>query len=279
MRLNRLIRGLEAGEPVFANFALATRENAVALSESPYDGTIIEMEHHAFDVDAAQDFMQYLINPRKIAEGPGPNVTPVVRVAGNGREMNDWQAKQMLDAGVFGIVWPHIDTAEQAQHAVEACRYPQFSSTMPEYGFRGCAPFAAARYMSTTPLDYYQRAGGVWPLDPEGEIIVIVLIEGPEGVENIEEIVKVPGIGIVFIGPGDLSQAYGVYGQYDGPIMTGATERVLKACKEAGVACGITVTSDELAAKRVQEGFRFVVMQPRTVYPDVAAHKALAKAE
>ena len=276
VRLNRLIQALEAEEPAFATFVLPTKENAVSISDSGYTGAIIEMEHNAFDVRAAQDFMQYLINPRTIMQnGPAPDVTPIVRIPANGIEANEWMAKQVLDAGAYGVVWPHIDTVEQARRAVAACRYPRFSQTEPELGTRGCAPFPAARYMATTPYEYYTRVGGVWPLDRDGEIIVVLMIESPAGVNNIEQILaEVPGIGIVFVGPGDLSQAYGIYGQYDNPIMVDACRQVLKASTKAGVACGITALNSKLVDVRLAEGYRFIVTSPRTVNPDFAHHRA-----
>lgn len=275
MRRNKLIDGLEGERPVFLAFSQLGRENAVRMSASGYDGVIIDMEHTPFDMQGAQDYMQYLLDPQVLAAtGPAPSVTPIVRIAANGAESNEWMAKQVLDAGSYGVVWPHIDTAEQARHAVSACRYPAFSDRHPDLGSRGCGPFAAARYMGVALDDYYATLGGVWPLDPSGEILVVIMIESGTAVTNIRQILtEVPGIGAVFVGPGDLSQSYGMHGLYSDPVVTGACAHVLAECQQADVACGITAT-EETIGDRLAAGYQFLVVQPRVIVPDFAGHMA-----
>ena len=83
--------------------------------------------------------------------------------------MAQWQAKQALDIGCYGIVFPHISTVEEAYNAVAACRYPRLK-TAPHYepaGIRGDGPTGAVRYWGLTQQEYYQKAD-VWPLDPQG---------------------------------------------------------------------------------------------------------------
>ena len=93
-------------------------------------------------------------------------------------EKNQFLAKQALDLGCYGIVWPHISTVEEAYNAVAACRYPRLKDK-PLYepaGIRGDGPTQAARYWGVTQQEYYERAD-VWPLAPQGEILVIIQIE------------------------------------------------------------------------------------------------------
>ena len=95
-----------------------------------------------------------------------------MRIPPNGNEMNQWFAKQALDLGAYGIVWPHISTVEEAYNAVSACRYPRLPSA-PIYepaGMRGDGPQTACRYWGITNQEYYKKAD-VWPLDPDGEIL------------------------------------------------------------------------------------------------------------
>ena len=97
----------------------------------------------------------------------------MVRIPVNGVEMAQWQAKQALDIGCYGIVFPHISTVEEAANAVGACRYPRLKNA-PLYepaGIRGDGPTAAARYWGLTQQEYYKKAD-VWPLNKEGEIFV-----------------------------------------------------------------------------------------------------------
>ena len=91
----------------------------------------------------------------------------MVRIPPNGGEYNQWLAKQALDLGVYGVLWPHISTVDQARNAVAACRYPRLP-TAPLYepaGIRGDGPTTAVRYWGLTQQEYYGKAD-VWPLAP-----------------------------------------------------------------------------------------------------------------
>src|SRR5215212_5398467 len=129
-RLNGVIRALEGGRPAFVTFTQGEVGNAISLAETPYDGVVFEMEHNPYDIRALRDCLQYLLNRRQIARSGSiaPAVTPFVRIPPNGGELNQWVAKQVLDIGVYGVVWPHVSTVEEARNAVQACRYPRPSS-------------------------------------------------------------------------------------------------------------------------------------------------------
>ena len=126
-RLNNIIRAWEEGRPAFASFAPPNRQSAIDFSTAPYDGVIFEMEHNPWDVLGLQDSLQYLLNRKQIAASGSlaPAVTPMVRIPSNGMEKNQSFAKQALDRGVYGVVWPHVCDADQAYNAVAACRYPR----------------------------------------------------------------------------------------------------------------------------------------------------------
>ena len=195
-------------------------DSATALSASKYDGCVYEMEHSPWDSGRLRDSLQYMLNRAQIAKaGLVPAVTPMVRIPANGVEMAQWQAKQALDIGCYGIVWPHISTVEEADNAVGACRYPRLKNA-PLYepaGIRGDGPTAAARYWGLSQQEYYKKAD-VWPLDKEGEIFCILMIEDTRGVDNLDDMLKnVPGIGAILIGEGDLSQELGYPRQYEHP--------------------------------------------------------------
>src|SRR6266566_829627 len=218
-RLNNVIRAWEEGKPAFTSFAQAEVETAVAMSTSKFDGVVYEMEHNFWDARALRDAMQYMLNRRQIVQGGtlAPAVTPMVRIPPNGGEHNQWLAKQALDLGVYGIVWPHISSVEEAYNAVAACRYPRLK-TAPLHepaGVRGDGPTAAVRYWGISQQDYYRRAD-VWPLAAQGEILVIIQIEDTAGIRNLPDMLAdVPGIGAVLIGEGDLSQELGYPRQYE----------------------------------------------------------------
>ena len=114
-RLNGLIRAWEQGRPAHASFMKIDRQSAIEMSASPYDGLVFEMEHNPYDADALGDALQYLLNRRQILEAasPAPAVTPLARIPANGVEMNQTFAKQVLDRGVYGVIWPHVATVER----------------------------------------------------------------------------------------------------------------------------------------------------------------------
>ena len=241
-RLNGAIRALESGKPAFVTFSGAEIGATQAIAAARYDGVVFEMEHGPLDVKGLRDCLQYMLDRRQIIESASlaPAVTPFVRIPPNGGELNQWVAKQVLDIGVYGVVWPHVSTVEEARNAVAACRYPRPASA-PRFapaGQRGDAPRAAARYWGLTQQEYYKRAD-VWPLAPEGEILVVIMCEEAQAIKNLPKMLEeVPGIGVVLIGEGDLSQDLGFPRQYDHPTVAAAIGDILAICKEHGVPCG-----------------------------------------
>jgi 4-hydroxy-2-oxoheptanedioate aldolase len=185
----------------------------------------------------------------------------MVRIPPNGGEMNQWIAKQVLDIGVFGIIFPHVSSVEEAWNAVGACRYPRLT-TAPLYnppGIRGDAPNRAARYWGLTQQEYYARAD-VWPLAPHGEILVVIQCEDTRAIGNLPRILKeVPGIGVVLIGEGDLSQELGHPRDYDHPVVADAINSILKICKEHNVLCGHPHPDANNIERLVASGYRFLM--------------------
>src|SRR5580692_5908484 len=129
-RLNGVIKALESGKPAFAPFTSAEINNALTIGGAKFDGVVFEMEHNPYDIRALRDSMQYMLNRRQIAQSGSlaPAVVPMVRIPPNGIEKAQWHAKQVLDLGAYGIVWPHISSVEEAYNAVAACRYPRLKS-------------------------------------------------------------------------------------------------------------------------------------------------------
>src|SRR5215469_3913979 len=149
MRLNGIIRALESGQGItFTSFVQAEIENAVNFAQSSNDGLVFELEHNPWDIGALRTAMQFLLLREQIVKaGSIANpMTPLVRIPASGSEKNQWFAKQALDLGAYGIVWPRISNPEEAYTAVAACRYPRLPSR-PLYepaGLRGDAPMPAA---------------------------------------------------------------------------------------------------------------------------------------
>lgn len=268
-RLNGIIRAWEQGRPATSAFASADRQAAIEFSTAPYDSVVFEMEHNPWDANALQDALQYLLNRRQIHEAGSlaPPVTPIVRIPPNGNEKNQWLAKQALDRGAYGIVWPHITDAEQAYNAVASCRYPR-QKTAPLYepfGERGDGPHTACRYWGLTQQEYYARAD-VWPLNPHGEILVFLMIEDQEGIANLDDILRVPGIGCVLIGEGDLSQELGVPRQYEHPLVKEAMAQIVATCKKHDVPVGHPHVTAKNVESALAQGYRFLMSAPVRSY-------------
>lgn len=265
-RLNGAIGALQSDKAAFATFCAADRGTAQSLAGSAYDAVVFEMEHGGYDIGALRDALQYLLDRQQIASSGSivPAVTPLVRIPPNGSERNQWIAKQVLDAGVYGIIWPHVSSVDQARNAVASCRYPrpQQALRFEPAGQRGDAPAAAARYWGLTQQEYYSKAD-VWPLDPDGEILVGIMCEDVAGLRNLRAILReVPGIGVVIIGEGDLSQELGVPRQYDHPSVVAAMDEILGICQEAEVACGHPHVDTANVARVVGQGFRWLMPAP-----------------
>ena len=209
------------------------------------------MEHAALDVSELVNFMQWTLSPAEILERgrPGTDHPVLARIPVNGREIkyNQWMIKNLLDNGVHGIIAP-----EQAQDLVTAMRYPQppDAARRGPLGQRGSSPGRAARFWGVSRGDYFALAD-LWGLTPRGEMLNILLIENQLGVENIQQIVQVPGVGIVMAATGDLGVNYGG----DTQAVEQAVQEILSACKQYDVPCAIPAGTDDID-RRIQQGFR-----------------------
>ena len=259
-RLNKAVALLENDEPAFGLLSFDySLNNARSLSRSGLDFIIIDMEHAPFDVERIREFLLGMTDKRAILEKGSlqPNVMPFVRIPASGGEDVLSQVKQALDVGAFGVMFPSVNNAAEAEMAIRASRYPQLNGA-DDYepaGLRGRNPSNAVWYWGTR--DYIAKAD-LWPLDPSGELLAIIQIETPEGVENIEEIISVPGTGVIFIGPSDLSASMG-YASAAAPQVEAAIQAVLSSCLAHDVPCAITTNSRTVEA-RLAEGFRFVTV-------------------
>lgn len=266
--LNAVIRALTTGPGVaFTSFIQAEVEQAVTFAQSDNDGVVFELEHNPWDIRALREAMQFMLLREQIAKSASVanRVSPIVRIPPSGSEMNQWFAKQALDVGAYGIVWPRITTAEQAYNAVAACRYPSLPGVERHapVGLRGDAPMAAARYWGLSQQAYYKKAD-VWPLDPEGEILVILMIEDVAAFDNLEEILReVPGVGTILIGEGDLTQELGDPRNYDHPELVRLQKHALKVAKAYDVPVGHAHVDAGNVQSILEDGYRFLMTLPR----------------
>ncbi len=263
IRLNRTIETLDRGEATFGifngDFSLA---NARSLANSGLDFVLIDMEHGPWSSETLQAFLLGMTDRAAIVRNGHLQMatTPIVRVPQNGREMLDFIVKQALDMGAFGIMFPFINNREEAIHAVASMRYPRprGSDIAEPHGWRGRSPGVATWFWGISGGEYFRRAD-VWPLNPEGELLAAIQIETPQAVENIEEIITVPGVGAIFIGPLDLATQMGFGDQTGHPDVEEAIQTVLASCLAHNVPCGLTTGAGNVE-ERIRQGFRFVTV-------------------
>jgi len=264
MRLNGAIELLEAGHKVFGPVHVPNGDiNALRRwGDASCDLVIIDMEHSDFDLRMLHVSLQSLLNRRAIAEqGVRASPVPVVRVPQTGGDRADWIIKQVLDAGAYGVMVPYVETAQDVRHYIGASRYPATrgsSSTSGPTGRRGVFLGSAPRYWGVD-RDEYARRAGVWPLDPDGELLLIISVESVIGTDELHAICSEPGVSVVNTGTGDLAANLGLIGQRKHPDVEEQVQRILSIALEHQKPCQILADSEAEARSRVAQGFRVVV--------------------
>ncbi len=257
--INAVVEKLSRGERVFgvSTYDLSL-ENARALARADIDYVYVDMEHGPMDFKALQTFLLGMTDKAALHESGSlqQRVAPLARLAPYGSEQTLWTVKQALDLGLMGIIFPSIDTADQAITAIRSMRYPQprESPYMEPWGLRGYGPAAAAWHWGLSPTEYVRHAD-LWPLNPAGDLVAIMIIESAEAIRNIDEIAAVPGVTGFFAGRGDLSRSLGV--ARDAPEVEVAVERMLMACRTHDIACAITASAADMS-RRIAQGFRII---------------------
>jgi len=249
MKQATLAARVRAGEITIGTWIQAGHPTvAEVLAQAGFDWIAADCEHT--DIDVAQ-----FSGLARAMYGRGP--APLVRV----RENNTLAIRQVLDMGAEGVIVPLVNSAAEARAAVSAAKYPP-------QGVRG---FAFSR------MNDWGEAFEEYLANANDNVLVIVMIESKQGVKNIAEILAVPGVDGVFIGPYDMSGSYGIPGQTQDPTIKTACARVASACREAGKAAGIHVVLPSKTAiqEAVAQGFTFVAVGVDTVFLAEAAKSAL----
>lgn len=233
MKESRVLKKLRAGE-----FVVTAGVNRVAepwltevIGRIGYDVIWFDMEHRAFSYDK--------IDPVALA-CRATGIDLMVRVLKTGYT----SPMRALEFGANGILVPHCMSAEEARQWVEWVRYPPLGRR----GFDGAG--ADADYALADPKEYFERAND--------EVFLALQVEDRECVECVEEIAAVPGVDLLFVGPGDLSISYGVPFEFDHPLVQSAIDRVAAAASKAGIWWGIPTGSPEQAQRYIDRGARLV---------------------
>jgi len=247
---NRVKRTLRAGGVVLGTMVshVRTPSIAVMLKAAGFDFLFLDSEHGAFNMETIQDISL-------VAREAG--IVPILRVPG----LHDDHLFRPLDAGVMGLLCPHVETGEQARHIVRATKYSPL-------GERGMS-------LRNVHTSFLRGKGDEITRRLNEETLLAVQVETAKGVEHIDEIVAVQGIDAVYVGPNDLSQTVGVPGQIHHPEVTTRIERVIAACNRAGVAPGLHTYDVESAQGWLNRGIRLLGFSGDANFLVDAASKAV----
>lgn len=224
---NPLKKLLRDGKPaVGMTVSVPSADVVLQAGRLGFDFVWIEMEHSPVTLESVRNM---------VLATQGSGLVPIVRVPVN--EL--WTAKRALDCGALGVVFPFTSTPELARQAVAACRYPPL-------GRRGAgAGLASLRWPA--PQGYADFA--------DQNVLVIIIIEEKRAVENIDAILDVPSIDVVFIGPNDLAYSYGARGAQT-PEVKEAITKVVAAAKKRGLPVGRTAAATDIK-EHIGAGFQF----------------------
>src|ERR1700686_631429 len=261
--LNPAIEKLAHDQPIIGTQTDdVSLQHCHSLARLDLDYAYVDMEHGPLNLDGLAFCIAAMVDKgAALKKGNAqPKVALFARFPPYGRdiESNDWFVKQALDMGLMGIIFNGVDNKEQMMRLVRYMRYPQqkMSKYQQPPGLRGYAPGNAIFAWGVSSAEYERRAD-LWPLNPEGDLLAIPMIETAEGLKNVDEIASVPGVGAIFIGAGaDLHQWLGV--PQDSPEVESARQAILEACKTHNVPCGITALSKADVDKRIKEGWRMI---------------------
>ena len=230
---NRVKRMLKEGKKTAgAWLQIASPFTAEIMSQAGFDWLIIDMEHGPGDILT-------LISQLQAMNGTG--VVPLVRAP-----WNDFVAiKRILDAGVYGILFPYVNTKAEAEAAVRACKYP------PE-GIRGVAGSPRAAGYGQNPKEYLTRANN--------EILIITAVETPEAVANLDEILAVEGLDGIFIGPMDLAASMGYPFGPGQPEVQATIAQIEAKVLAAGKFLGTIAGDWEQARARYDKGYQLLML-------------------
>jgi len=228
MRSNKLKDRIATGETIVnAWLAIPSSYSAEGIGQAGFHSVTVDLQHGMLGFSDALHMLQ------AISATPA---TPLVRVP----ELNNGSIMRLLDAGAYGIICPMISTADDARELVAACRYPPM----------GKRSFGPARGLLYGGQDYVAKANDF--------IMAIPMIETLDAIENIDEIMGVAGIDMIYIGPNDLAFSMDGSVDFPRPESEAAISHVLERAQSKGCSTGIFCSDVEQAKRRVKQGFNLV---------------------
>ena len=241
MRANRVREAWAAGRAVVNGWCgIPSGFSAELMAHMGWDSLVIDMQHGVVDYKDMLSMLQGISTTE---------VTPMVRVPWN----DPAHIMKALDAGAYGIICPMINSREECEKFVGACRYSPA-------GYRSSGPIRAALYGGS---DYQEKANDT--------VIAFAMIETVEAIAKLDEILSTPGLDAVYVGPSDLSITMGLPAglDKDHDAMIANLKKILDGCRRHGVKAGIHTGSPAYAKRMFEMGYNFA-----TVMGDAALMRA-----
>ena len=216
------------------------------MAQAGWDSLTVDLQHGHIDYQTAVTMLQAISTT---------SITPLVRAPWNEPGI----LMKLLDAGAYGVVCPMINTRADCEAFVGACRYPP-------KGYRSYGPVRASWY-----------GGGNHLKEADDTLVTLAMIETRQAIENLDEILSVPGLDAAYIGPSDLSISYGADpngGVPKDPVVLGAVKKVLEASKRHNVIPCMHCGSTQMAKEMIAMGFRLVTV----LYDNYFLFKAASEA-
>ena len=231
MRQNKIKKMLQDGKTIINGWLqIPSSFSAEVMSHQGWDSLTIDMQHGVIDYPNALQMLQSISTT---------DVTPLARVNWN----EPGQIMKILDAGCYGVICPMVSNKSEAERFVQACMYPP-------KGYRSFGPTRGFMYGGN---DYVDHAND--------EILKIVMIETKEALNDLDKIMKTPGLDGIYIGPSDLSLSIGEKPGFDKPEGHPTYEQtlnILNHAKKNNIVAGIHNATPEYAKKMINIGFQIV---------------------
>lgn len=238
-KINKVKKALIEGKSVLGAFVMFPSPDIVEmLGYSNFDFVIIDSEHGRMTIEQ----IECLVRAADCSD-----TVSIVRVPNDKNKV-----LQVLETGCLGVQIPQINTVKEVQEIIKTVKY------YPE-GQRGLAFTTRAANYGTNNLEDHMRRSN-------NELLISIQIENVEGVNNLVDILKVPGIDVLFVGPADLSQSLGLPGQVNHPLVKETIERVYEQGNKEGLVIGIDTSSAEAARNWLDYGMRYVTVGPSALF-------------
>jgi len=231
--VNQLKIKLAAGSPVIGTAVTTPGPHLMRmLLECGFDWLMVDLEHGPIGPESTQA----MINATQDTD-----CVPLVRLPASEK----WMAKMSLDVGALGLFFPLVMSAEEADCAIKSAIYPPV-------GNRGFGPIHAGHRWQRSMTDY--------AADADDAILKIIMIEHVDAVNQLDEILKVPGIDLVFIAPYDLSQSLDLAGQFDHPLVQETVKQAEQAVHAAGIDLGGYAGTPDKGRELLDRGYKLLML-------------------